>query len=217
MRHHISRVASFIKILAAAVIVVLCIIFSPYLTPQNISAFIKENSVAAPLLFIAICTIKSVLFFLPSMGLTIVAGVLFGVLWGTLYVVIGGAFSTLVGFYFAKWIGRDVVEQLVKRNTLIKQIEEWSKEHSRKTVLFMRLFNVPWDMVSYWAGLSGIRFKDFYIASLIPLVPVSFLYTYFGSKIFSPTSAGFIVSLIIIFIMGAIPYIRFQWKKRTNG
>ncbi len=205
------------KIVTVTAIIILCILSYPYLNPQSIHAFIKENSIAAPLLFIAICTIKSVLFFLPSMGLTIVAGVLFGVLWGTLYVVIGGAFSTLVGFYFAKWIGRDVVEQLVKRNTLIKQIEERSREHGKKTVLLMRLFNLPWDMVSYWAGLSGIRFKDFYIASLIPLVPISFLYTYFGSRIFSPTSAGFIVSLMIIFIMGAIPYIRLQWKKRTNG
>jgi uncharacterized membrane protein YdjX (TVP38/TMEM64 family) len=150
------------------------------------------------------------------MGLAIVAGVLFGTIWGTVYVVIGGAFSTIVGFYFARWVGRNAVEELVKRNTLIREVEKQSKEHGGKTVLFMRLFNVPWDIVSYWAGLSGIRFKDFYIASLIPLVPVSFLYTYFGSKIFSPASTGFIVSLMIIFIMGAIPFIRLRLKKRVD-
>lgn len=205
------------KIVAVTAIIILCILSYPHLSPQTIHAFIKENSIAAPLLFIAICTIKSVMFFLPSMGLTIVAGVLFGTVWGTLYVVIGGAFSTLVGFYFARWIGRDTVEKLVKRNVLIKQIEEQSKQHGKKTVLFMRLFNVPWDIVSYWAGLSGVGFKDFYIASLIPLVPVSFLYTYFGSKVFTPTSAGFIISLIIMFLMGAIPYVRLQWNKKTNG
>ncbi|MEW6419696.1 MAG: TVP38/TMEM64 family protein [Nitrospirota bacterium] len=216
MRQNISRIASFVKFITLIAIIILCIFLYPRLSPQSIQAFIKENSAAVPLLFIAICTIKSVLFFLPSMGLTIIAGLLFGKVWGTLYVVIGGAFSTVVGFYFAQWIGRDAVEQLIKRYTLIKQIEEQSKEHGIKTVLLMRLFNLPWDMVSYWAGLSGISFKDFYIASLIPLVPVSFLYTYFGSKVFTPTSAGFIASLIIMFVMGAIPYIRLQWKKRTD-
>jgi uncharacterized membrane protein YdjX (TVP38/TMEM64 family) len=204
---------SVIKFIILVAIIILCIFLYPRLNPQNIQVFIKENNVAAPLLFIAVCTLKAVLFFLPATGLTIVAGVLFGKVWGTVYVVIGGAFSTIVGFYFARWIGRNAIGELVKRNTLIKQIEEQSKEHGRKTVLSMRIFNVPWDIVSYWAGLSGIGFKDFYIASLIPIVPISFLYTYFGSKIFSPTSAGFIISLIIIFIMGAIPFIRLQWKK----
>lgn len=49
------------------------------------------------------------------MGLTVVAGMLFGTVWGTLYVVIGGAFSTLVGFYFARWLGRGVVEKLIEK------------------------------------------------------------------------------------------------------
>jgi uncharacterized membrane protein YdjX (TVP38/TMEM64 family) len=142
------------------------------------------------------------------MGLTIVAGALFGTVLGTIYVVIGGALSTLVGFYFARWVGQNAVEWLVQRNRRIRQIEEWSKENGSKAVLLMRLSNVPWDVVSYWAGISGIRFRDFYIASLIPLVPVSFLYTYFGSKIFAPTSAGFIISLCIIILMGSLPYIK---------
>jgi len=199
---------SIIKIIIVASIILLCILAYPHVNHQMIQDFIKENKTAAPLIFIALCTIKAVLFFLPSMGLTIVAGALFGTVLGTIYVVIGGALSTLVGFYFARWVGQNAVEWLVQRNRRIRQIEEWSKENGSKAVLLMRLSNVPWDVVSYWAGISGIRFRDFYIASLIPLVPVSFLYTYFGSKIFAPTSAGFIISLCIIILMGSLPYIK---------
>jgi uncharacterized membrane protein YdjX (TVP38/TMEM64 family) len=151
------------------------------------------------------------------MGLTVVAGVLFGALWGTAYVVIGGILSTAVGFYFAKWLGRDTVKGLLEKNEQLGEFERKSREYGRNAVLYMRLFNLPWDLVSYWAGLSGIRFKDFYIASMIPLVPVSFLYTYFGSKVFTPMSAGFIVSLAIIFIMGSIPYIQSRIKKKASG
>lgn len=207
-----------IKLITVTAITIICIKYYPHLSPQNISAFIKGNSVSAPLVFVVICTIRPVLFFLPSMGLTIVAGVLFGAFWGTIYVVIGGASSTIVGFYFARWlVSRDVVERFVKINSRIRYMDEWAKEHGKSTVLSMRLFNLPWDIVSYWAGLSGIQFKEFYIASMIPLLPISFLYTYFGSKVFTPTSAGFIISLSIMFIIGAIPYIRKKWNKRTNG
>ncbi len=201
------------KIVSLTVIVILCILIYPYLTPPAISSFIRENSVSAPVLFILLCTVRPILFFLPSMGLTIVAGVLFGAVWGTVYVAIGGAFSTAVGYYFAKWLGRDAAQRLVAKNSLLREWERKADGHGQSMILSMRLFNLPWDIVSYWAGISGINFREFYIASMIPLVPVSFLYTYFGSKIFTPASAGFSISLGIMFIMGAVPYMRSRLRK----
>lgn len=189
-------------------LIILSVYAYPYLNPQTISSFVKNNGTLAPLVFMLITAVRPTLFFLPSLGLTIVAGVLFGTAWGTVYVVIGGAFSTLVGFYFAKWLGRDAVKSLVEKNKLFAEIEKRSMMYGKNAVLYMRLFNLPWDIVSYWAGLSGVRFKDFYLASAIPLIPVSFLYTYFGSHVFAPTSLGFIVSLLMMFIMGAVPYIK---------
>jgi uncharacterized membrane protein YdjX (TVP38/TMEM64 family) len=207
---------SAVKILAIIGVVVACILSYPYLTPQNISEFISNNAVSAPLVFIIICTVRPVLFFLPSMGLTVVAGVLFGAVWGTVYVSIGGAMSTVVGYYFAKWIGRDAVSKLVAGNDMLAEWEKKAQLYSKRTVLSMRLFNLPWDIVSYWAGLQGIAFRDFYIASLIPLVPISFLYTYFGSRVFEPHSAGFIISLAVMFIMGAVPYIRTRLQRQAH-
>lgn len=205
------------KLFTIIVVGILCVCLYPYMNPHDVGIFVKENSAAAPVIFISVTALRPVLFFLPSMGLTIIAGVLFGTVWGTAYVVIGGALSTLVGFYFARWIGRDTVELLVEKNKFIKRVEKRSREYGKNAVLYMRLFNLPWDMVSYWAGLTGISFKDFYIASLIPLVPVSFLYTYFGSHVFTPTSAGFIISLSIMFLMGAVPYIETRLRKKANG
>lgn len=79
------------------------------------------------------------------MGLTVIAGILFGTVYGTIYVVIGGAGSTLIGFYFARWLERDFIERITKNK------------------------------------------KVFYFIS--------------------PLSLGFIVSLLIILITGAIPYV----------
>lgn len=208
--------SSAVKILAIVAIAVACIFYYPYLTRQNITLFISHNSISAPLLFIAVCAVRPVLFFLPSLGLTIVAGVLFGALWGTVYVSVGGALSTAVGYYFARWIGRGAVQKMVAKNATLAEWEKKAHDHARRAVLSMRLFNMPWDIVSYWAGLQGIRFRDFYIASMIPLIPVSFLYTYFGSRVFEPYSAGFIISLAVMFIMGAMPYIRARWNRKGN-
>ena len=178
--------------------------------PDTIAGFVNEYGVVAPIYFILICSLRPLLFFVPTMGLSIVAGVLFGPVWGTVYVVIGGAFSTCVGFYFARWAGKDTVQRLCGSWKLAQKLDDWLKLYGRNAILSMRFFNVPWDLVSYWAGCSKIGFRDFYLASLVALVPMSFLYTYFGSRIFFPHSWGFRISLLLMFLLGMLPFV---WKK----
>jgi uncharacterized membrane protein YdjX (TVP38/TMEM64 family) len=205
-----------VRIIALILLGCACIVLYPYLNQEYLSGFIDRNRIGAPLAFIAVCAFKPLLFFLPSLGLTIVAGTLFGALWGTIYVAIGGALSTLVGFFFAKWFGRDLIQPLLNNSKATKILDIWSKEYGKKAVLIMRLCNMPWDIVSYWAGLTDIPFKDFYVASLIALVPTSFLYTYFGTQLFTPMSIGFIVSLAMIIMMGSLPYVWKYVKKCTH-
>jgi uncharacterized membrane protein YdjX (TVP38/TMEM64 family) len=211
-----TTVISSIKIVILIALGGLCVAVCPAITQENLREFISRNGLSAPLVFILICAVRPLLFFLPSMGLTIVAGTLFGALWGTLYVAIGGALSTVIGYYFARWFGRDLVEYLLKSNQTLRVMDGWSKKHGRYAVLLLRICNIPWDLVSYWAGLTNICFRDFYIASLIALLPFSFLYTYFGTQVFTPMSVGFLISLVIIILMGSLPYIINLRNKNTD-
>jgi len=207
------KVATLIK--CAVVMILLCIgiKYHSVFDPDTIVGVVNKYGVIAPVCFILVCSFRPVLFFVPTMGLSIVAGVLFGPVWGTVYVVIGGAFSTCVGFYFARWIGKDAVQRFCDSCKSAQKLDDWLKSRNRTAILSMRFFNVPWDLVSYWAGCSKIKFKDFYLASLAALIPMSFLYTYFGSRIFSPHSRGFKISLLLMFALGMIPFI---WKKLQN-
>jgi uncharacterized membrane protein YdjX (TVP38/TMEM64 family) len=208
---------SVMKVLTVLALVIAGLLYYPYLNPEFIAAFIENNHVAAPLIFILICAVRPLLFFLPSLGLTIVAGILFGAAWGTAYVAVGGAFSTIVGYFFARWLGRDMIKRITRLSNSLNRLDQWAKQYGKNAVLSMRLFNMPWDIVSYWAGLAGVDFREFYVSSMIPLVPVSFLYTYFGSRIFEPESTGFIVSLSIMFLLGTVPFIKWKWRKRAYG
>jgi len=184
---------------------------------EDVRSFIYSFGALAPAVFIIICTIKPAIFFLPSLGLTIVAGTLFGPLYGTLYVAIGGAGSTVIGFYMARKLGRKSIERLLKDNERLRKIDELMGRSGFKTILFMRAVNLPWDMVSYSAGLSGISFKDFYLGSLLLLVPTSFIYTYFGSTIWKPRSPEFFISLAVIGLVGSIPFVLERLKKFTHA
>lgn len=189
----------------------------PITKPEEMVRLIGDFDVAAPVVFILVVALKPVLIFLPSMGLTIVAGLLFGPYLGTLYVSIGGAASSVIGFYVARRLGRRRVARFIKGRTLLARADERMEREGFKTVLLLRIFNLPWDMVSYSAGLSRIGFKDFFLASLIMLPPTSFIFTYFGSSIADPLSIEFIASLAVIFMLGAIPYVLDRLKKGRSG
>jgi uncharacterized membrane protein YdjX (TVP38/TMEM64 family) len=122
----------------------------------------------------------------------------------------------MTGFWFARWIGRDTIVRLTGISKGLGRLDSWAEEHGRRAVLSMRLFQFPWDIVSYWAGLSGVRFRDFFIASMIPLLPVSFLYTYMGSKILTPLSGGFIGAVMVIAALGAMPHVIKAIKNRAR-
>jgi len=208
MKARVIRLSPYIvRGAALLLLIVLIYLYIPYHGPDDIKSFVNGFGNAAPLAFIIICIIKPVIFFLPSMGLTIVAGTLFGPMYGTVYVVVGGAGSTVVGFYMTRWFGRKWIEQFIKGRERMLKMDEKMEKTGFKTTLMLRLFSLPWDMVSYSAGLSRVKFRDFYIASLIAIVPISFIYTYFGSSILNPLSLGFILSLSVIIILGSLPYI----------
>ncbi|HBD08531.1 MAG TPA: hypothetical protein DCZ69_09735 [Syntrophobacteraceae bacterium] len=211
-----TNAITLIRIVTLAVLGCSCVVLYPVITQEHLRVFITRYNVSAPLVFITVCAVRPLLFFLPSMGLTIVAGTLFGALWGTVYVAIGGALSTVVGFFFARWFGRDLVRTLFGTSKTMKLLETWSSAYGKKAVLIMRLSNMPWDMVSYWAGFTNMSFRDFYIASMIVIIPFSYLYTYFGTQLFTPKSIGFVTSLSIIIIIGSIPYILKYRKKYTH-
>ncbi len=217
MKKKIQKAAVF-KAIILGVLIAGGIIYYPYLKAGHIRTFLERNSTLAPVLFIIICALRPIIFYLPSAGLTIVAGLLFGLYRGTLYVCIGGALSTVTGYLFARWMGRGVVERMLSRNSFLARIERFSQQRGWRLVLYMRIFNLPWDMVSYWSGLTGIPFREFYLSSMLVIIPVSFLYTLFGANITRPMSVEFISSLVVIIGLGALPFIlrRVQGRQDEN-
>ncbi|MBI5235979.1 MAG: TVP38/TMEM64 family protein [Deltaproteobacteria bacterium] len=204
------------SMLKAVVVIGLTIaayVYVPYTSPDEITRLMERAGRVAPAVFILVTAIKPAVFFLPSLGLTIVAGTLFGPLWGTVYVIAGGAVSTIVGFYMTRLLARGRVREFLKTRHKLLKLDEKMTTSGFKTCLMLRAFNLPWDVVSYGAGLSGMRFKDFYLASLAAIVPVSFIYTYFGSSIMHVGTQGFYLSILLVLLSGSGPHLYNRYMK----
>ena len=74
-------------------------------------------------------------------------------------------------FYIARILGRDVVEKICTKGAL-KQIEDFFAKYGKKCILVARLLPfISFDVVSYAAGASEMRFKPFLILSAVGRLP----------------------------------------------
>lgn len=202
------------KVLAVIASIAAVWVWFPYTSAEEVTKAVADAGVAGPLVFIVITIFKPLIFFLPSLGLTVVAGTLFGPVYGTIYVVIGGAGSTVVGFYTSRWLAGEKLRKFLASRKHLVNLDERMCNAGFRTTLMLRVFNLPWDMVSYAAGLSSMRFRDFYLASIIAIAPVSVVFVYFGSTVTRAGSVGFFIGLALIFATGALPHIYKRYIKK---
>lgn len=154
---------------------------------MNISAFLTASltqiaslGVLAPLAFIGIYVVATIAF-LPGSILTLGAGVVFGVVWGSLYVFIGATIGAVLAFLVGRYLARDWVSQRLKNLVKFQQIDRAVAQGGFKIVLLTRLSPIfPFNLLNYAFGVTGVSLKDYTLAS-IGMLPGTVMYVYIGS------------------------------------
>lgn len=152
-----------------------------YLRPDRVSLWLEQSGAWAPFAYMAVMALV-VVTPLPSLPLNFAAGVYFGPLLGTLYSVAGATGGAIVSFLLARFLGRDLVERFLKGHILF--CRDCSNMLLAKIVFLGRLIPVvSFDMISYGAGLTAMSLGSFVLANLLGMLPLTFVYNYFGSAI----------------------------------
>lgn len=120
--------------------------------------------------------------FLPGSVLTLGAGVIFGVVKGSIIVLnaatLGAGLAFLVGRYFA----RDSIERRIETNSKFKAVDEAVANEGWKIVFLTRLSPIfPFNLLNYAFGVTKVSFKDYITASWLGMIPGSIMYVYIGS------------------------------------
>ncbi|MGH7950064.1 MAG: TVP38/TMEM64 family protein [Candidatus Binataceae bacterium] len=135
----------------------------------------------APVAFIAIYILACVLF-LPGSILTIGAGALFGVVWGSIYCSISATLGATAAFLVGRHLARDWVARKIEGNAKFKAIDDAVAREGWKIVGLTRLSPVfPFNLLNYAYGLTKVRLRDYFFASWIGMMPGTVLYVYIGS------------------------------------
>ena len=182
-----SRAAVFFRpriiLIAIAVVAILyaahLIGAGPWLT--NALDWIRGLGAIAPVAFIAIYIVACVAL-LPGSILTIGAGVIFGVVLGSIYVSIASTLGATAAFLVGRYFARDWVSARLEDNAKFKAIDEAVGKEGWKIVILTRLSPVfPFNLLNYAYGLTRVTLRDYFFASWAGMIPGTILYVYIGS------------------------------------
>jgi uncharacterized membrane protein YdjX (TVP38/TMEM64 family) len=122
------------------------------------------------------------LLFVPGSLLTIGAGALFGVFWGTVIVSIASTAAAAAAFLIARYLARARVERAAERNRTFGAIDRGIRKRGWRVVALLRLSPlVPFSLSNYLYGLTPVAFGPYVLASWIAMLPATVLYVYLGA------------------------------------
>ncbi len=191
---------------------ILLYFFTPlkmYLTPTALRTFIEQFGTAAPLIYILLYIVLTLIFF-PATVVTILGGLVFGTFFGVVYAVIGATIAATFAFYIARYFGRQTVEKLLKGK--VEKVDEKISSNGFASIATMRLLFLPYMPISYAAGLTKVKAKDFVLATLLTNIPGAFAFAYLGNSF--GDLRKIVIAIVLVILVMSTPKIFKKFKKK---
>lgn len=163
---------------------------------------IKDTSYA-PIMYILLY-IVGVVFALPGIALTIIAGPLFGFSLGAILVIIGSNLGCQLTFLISRLLGKDFVMRFIKADSYFEKLSEKIEENGFLFMLYLRLLPIfPFNGVNYVSGLSQVKYWHYTLATFVGMLPGTLVYVYLSTSVAdvdnNPMGVIISVSVLIVF------------------
>jgi uncharacterized membrane protein YdjX (TVP38/TMEM64 family) len=176
--------------------------------------YVLSFGALAPVIFILLQILQSVIAPIPGVVLVIVGGVIWGPYLGGLLSIIGCFFGSIMCFILSRTLGRPFVEKFVRKSD-VDLIDRFLIKYGFWAILIMRLIPVlPFDTISYGLGLTKTDIRKFATATLIGMIPGNFIYSYLGFSMFEGKAWFFVAVLSIIIILISASVLRKMLGKK---
>jgi uncharacterized membrane protein YdjX (TVP38/TMEM64 family) len=151
----------------------------------------------------------------PKAALSAAAGLLFGWAAGAAVVWVASMLGAVAGFWLARWLGRDAVAGLIGHR--LSRADDWLTRRGILAVIGGRLLPlVPFTVINYAAGLSGLRFRDFLLGTAIGIIPGTGIAVASGALASRPDGWPWLVGGGLLLIGGAAAGTRRQLSRQQR-
>ncbi len=163
-----------------------------------IDAYFAANPVAASAIFFAVYVAVTGLSLPGAAIMTLVAGALFGLVWGTVIVSFASSIGATLAFLASRFVLRDWVQ--ARFGDKLKPINEGVEREGAFYLFALRLVPVfPFFVINLVMGLTPIRARTFYWVSQAGMFAGTVAYVYAGTQLGQfRFSAGLIAAFVIL-------------------
>ncbi|QEE16945.2 TVP38/TMEM64 family protein [Promethearchaeum syntrophicum] len=154
----------------------------------------------AAFIFLFLMVLQSLIAPIPSELVLLSGAMIFGFWWGVILGIIGSMLSAAITYYVSNRGGRSILEATGEKiglaDRMISIMDEWIENWGFWAIVIGRAVPViMFDPVSYAAGISNIKPKHYYIATLIGSVPRAIFYAYLGYSMLDGNKPSFLETL----------------------
>lgn len=164
---------------------------------NNVIEYIRSFGGYAVAVSFLLMILQSIISPIPAFFITLSNAAIWGWWRGAILSWTSSMVGAAMCFYIARIIGRDIVVKL-NSNSAVEHIEKFFDRYGTNAIVIARLLPfIPFDIVSYFAGLTPIGFWKFFIATGIGQFPATIIYSYAGVQLTGGAQKMFIGLLIL--------------------
>jgi uncharacterized membrane protein YdjX (TVP38/TMEM64 family) len=148
---------------------------------RDFVGWVQQLGPIGVIIFIFAYALATVLF-LPGWIFTVSAGLIYGILKGTLVALCGAVIGAALAFLVARYLLRQNIQELTQKNPRFAAIDEAIGKNGWKIVGLLRLSPlIPFNLSNYFYGITSISFGPYVLVSAVGMIPGTLLYAYLGA------------------------------------
>ncbi|MDH3220984.1 MAG: TVP38/TMEM64 family protein [Gammaproteobacteria bacterium] len=182
---------------------------------RPIVAQIRALGMLGPALIVGLMVLAIVFNPLPSAPIALAAGAVYGHTLGTVYIVTGAEIGAIIAFFIARTVGYEIASKHFDKFAL----HRFGSQNGLMLIVFAaRLLPfMSFDLVSYAAGVTPLKAWRFALATLLGLVPMSFLLAHMGSEVIDGGTVDFAATILLLGLLVAVPLIAGRYYHGRSG
>ncbi|WP_169977283.1 TVP38/TMEM64 family protein [Tautonia rosea] len=127
--------------------------------------------------------VSAVVMMAPGTVLTLAGGYLFGPMLGAGLALLSAVMGASVAFLIARRIARQAIRHRIETDHRFRSLDQAVAKRGAWVVFLLRLSPaVPFNLLNYALGLTGVRFTTYVLSSLVGMVPGTVVISFIGAS-----------------------------------
>ena len=167
---------------------------------ESLRALVQAHPLQAVAIYLVVTVVGCVVLFMPGVVFAIVAGLVFGPVWGTLLCLlaatIGASLSFLAGRYFLK---DSLKPRIARSKHLNKLLFDGAQRNAVFVLALTRLVPIfPFNLQNFAYGITDMRFWPYTFWSFVFMIPGTALYTVAAAGFVAQGQVGVYVAVVAV-------------------